>query len=97
MFSAEAFPSHSSESSLPFGAVAARLPPGAAPETHPPRGHADRLMDLQQQAAALARTPPPPYPEYQKWGKNKAVGIKGKTFWAGLKVFGGQPSARQAE
>ena len=89
MFSAEAFPSHSSQSSLPFGAVAARLPAGSAAPTHPPRGAADKLMDLNMRAALLERTPPPPYPEYQKWGKNKAVGIKGKTFWVGLKMFGG--------
>jgi hypothetical protein len=37
----------------------------------------------------LRRTPLPPYPEYQTYGQNKAVGIKGKAFWAGLKVFGG--------
>lgn len=38
-------------------------------------------------ASYLTRTPPPPYPEYQVYGEKKAVGLKGKTIWAGLKVF----------
>jgi hypothetical protein len=41
---------------------------------------------LAVRAAHVGRTPPPPLPEYQVLGSNKAVGF-GRVVWAGLKVF----------
>ena len=40
-----------------------------------------------RRAVYVGRTPPPPFPDYQVLGVNKAVGVKGRLFWAGLKVF----------
>lgn len=89
-------------SALPFGAHAAHEPAidGAAasasassssatdvprmPDGRPHTHSTDAILRAQH----IGRTPPPPYPEYQVLGQQKAVGFVGKTVWAGLKVFG---------
>lgn len=66
---------------LPFGGVASQ-PRGTATV-----GPAPNVSDVLR-TAHLNRTAPPPLPEYQVLGQRKAVGVRGRMVWAGLKAFG---------
>lgn len=88
--------SHSRGRGLPMGAQSAPLQPDASAAAAP----SSSLSSSSSVAAArpssplttlraqhIGRTPPPPLPEYQRWGHGKAVGAGGKAVWAGLKIF----------
>ena len=88
--------SHSRGRGLPMGAQAAPLQPDASAAAAPSSSSSSSssvvaarpsspLSSLRAQH--IGRTPPPPLPEYQRWGQGKAVGAGGKAVWAGLKIF----------
>jgi len=93
-------PSVGQRPDLPFGAhappraasaAAARVPGISVPaeeeeERAPGAGVPPALLNGAA-VASLRRTPAPPLPEYQVWGRGKAVGFGGKALCAGLKVF----------
>lgn len=69
-------------SNLPMGAGAALDPSAPSSSVQP-----FPSLPVARAQALAPRTPAPPLPEYQEWGKKKAVGVKGKTVWLGLKIF----------